>query len=226
MLPFTTEDFLGVFAAYNRAVWPTQIILVVLGVLLAVVAYRRTRHAARWTAAGLAGLWAWMGAVYHLGFFYEVNPAAVMFGSAFLVQALLFGLWGSILRPGADRSVRGPQAWVGVFLLGYALVLYPILGWMLGHRYPYSPTFGLPCPTTIATLGLFVWMSPRPPWWLVVIPLLWVAVGSTAAFAVGMKEDLGLLGAGVLATAWLRSASEERRRNARTVRGYHRARPA
>jgi hypothetical protein len=88
-------------------------------------------------------------------------------------------------------------------LLGYALAVYPLFGWSLGHRYPSSPTFGVPCPTTIATLGLLVWLSPPPPWWLLVVPLLWVVVGSSAAFALGIREDIGLLVAGVTASAWL-----------------------
>jgi hypothetical protein len=38
--------------------------------------------------------WAWMGLVYHIGFFRFINPAALGFGIAFLVQAWLFLVWG------------------------------------------------------------------------------------------------------------------------------------
>ncbi|MBI4501217.1 MAG: hypothetical protein HY700_08655 [Gemmatimonadetes bacterium] len=201
-LPFTVDQFLGVFASYNRAVWPAQVLLYGIGWLLAIVAYRGRAGAPRWIAFGLALLWAWMGAVYHLWFFRPVNPAAVAFGGAFLLQALLFVLWGTTHRRETAGRVRGARAWVGGALLGYALVAYPLLGWSLGHHYPSSPTFGVPCPTTIATLGLLVWVSPPPPWWLLVVPLLWVLVGSSAAFALGIREDLGLLAAGVIASAW------------------------
>lgn len=203
-LPFTLDQFLGVFEDYNLTVWPAQVLLYVLAVALAVLGYLAPARAARPIGLGLALLWAWMGAVYHLGFFRRINPAAAAFGAAFLVQAVLFAVWAMRHRPGEPGRVGGHRARVGGLLLSYALLIYPIAGWLLGHRYPASPTFGLPCPTTIATLGLLTWLSPAPPWWLLIVPLGWVAVGSSAAFVLGMPEDLGLLASGLLAVAWLR----------------------
>jgi hypothetical protein len=202
-LPFTTDQFLGVFADYNGAVWPTQILLNAFALVLVGFGYLGRPRASRLIALGLALLWVWMGGVYHLWFFRRINPAAVVFGAAFLLQALLFAVWALTHRPDAAGRLRGARAWVGGSLLGYALAVYPLFGWSLGHRYPSSPTFGVPCPTTIATLGLLVWLSPPPPWWLLVVPLLWVVVGSSAAFALGIREDIGLLVAGVTASAWL-----------------------
>jgi hypothetical protein len=202
-LPFTTDQFLGVFADYNRAVWPAQVLLYALALVLAVFGYLGHPKASRLIALGLSLLWAWMGGVYHLWFFRRINPAAIAFGTVFLLQALLFAAWGLTLRSPAAGRLTGARTWVGGALLGYALAVYPLLAWLLGHRYPSSPTFGLPCPTTVATLGLLVWVSSPPPWWLLVVPLLWVLVGSSAAWALGMREDFGLLGAGVAAGAWL-----------------------
>jgi hypothetical protein len=207
-LPFTTEQFFGVFAAYNRAVWPAQLLLYALGVLLALLAYRG--RASRSIALGLALLWAWMGAVYHLAFFRQINPAAVVFGVAFIGQAVLFGTWGYRASRSTAREVQGAPAWWGSVLLAYALLGYPLLGWVLGHRYPGNPTFGVPCPTTIATLGLLVWLRKAAPWWLLPIPLLWVVVGTSAAFSFGMWEDLGLLAAGVVTLAVWWSARTRR----------------
>jgi Family of unknown function (DUF6064) len=209
-LPFTVDQFFGVFATYNRAVWPAQVLLYALGLVLAIFGYLGRAHASRLIALGLALLWAWMGGVYQLSFFRRINPAASVFGAAFLLQAVLFGVWGLTRRPGAVGRLSGARVWVGGALLGYALAVYPLLGWLLGHRYPSSPTFGLPCPTTIATLGLLVWVAPPPPWWLLVVPLLWVLVGSSAAFALGIREDFGLLVAGIAASAWLWHRSRHR----------------
>lgn len=202
-LPFTLDQFLEVFEDYNLTVWPAQVLLYVLALALAAFAYLAPARAARPIGLGLALLWAWMGAVYHLGFFRQINPAAAAFGVAFLVQAVLFAVWAMRRRPGKHRAVGGLRAAVGGLLLSYALLIYPIAGWLLGHRYPASPTFGLPCPTTIVTLGLLTWVSPAPPWWLLIVPLGWVAVGSSAAVALGILEDFGLLAAGLLAVGWL-----------------------
>lgn len=48
----------------------------------------------------------------------------------------------------------------------------PSLGVAIGHTYPAQPTFGLPCPTTIFTFGLLLWVRPPVPWSLLVIPVL------------------------------------------------------
>jgi hypothetical protein len=64
---------------------------------------------------------------------------------------------------------------------------------MLGQRYPELPTFGLPCPTTIFTLGMLS-LCPRPvPWTLYLIPGLWAVIATSAAWVFGIGEDLALV---------------------------------
>ena len=92
----------------------------------------------------------------------------------------------------AFSASGGLEAAAGWALVIYSLVAYPALGYLLGHRYPASVTFGLPCPTTIFTLGVLLWIVPRPSWRLLALPLLWALVGTSAAFQFGMLEDLGL----------------------------------
>jgi len=147
-----------------------------------------------------------MGLVYHLAFFASVNPAAVAFAVACVIQGLLFTwfAWRGADAADASHSARSSSAWVvGAALIAYALLLYPTLGYLLGHRYPAAPTFGVPCPTTIFTFGLLVWSSRRPPWWLFVVPVAWTVVASSAAITLGMTEDFGLLASGVVTVSWL-----------------------
>jgi hypothetical protein len=86
------------------------------------------------------------------------------------------------------------------------LLIYPVLGYFLGHVYPHSPTFGLPCPTTIFTFGLLLWADNKVPKYLLVIPLLWSLIGFLAAFQLGVLEDVMLLITGLVATTliWYR----------------------
>jgi hypothetical protein len=77
-------------------------------------------------------------------------------------------------------------------------MIYPTLGYFLGHIYPKSPTFGLPCPTTIFTFGLLLWTDVKLPKTILIIPFLWSLVGFTAALTLGILEDTGLLVSGVL----------------------------
>ena len=85
----------------------------------------------------------------------------------------------------------------GIVLIAYALIIYPVLGHNLGHAYPYSPTFGLSCPTTIFTLGILLFANQKMPMHLLIIPLLWSVIGFTAALSLSIYEDIGLLVAGI-----------------------------
>ena len=80
----------------------------------------------------------------------------------------------------------------------YALIIYPILGYLFGHKYPYSPTFGLPCPTTIFTFGILLFVNKKIPVLVLIIPLLWSIIGFGAALNLSIYEDYGLLIAGIL----------------------------
>jgi hypothetical protein len=91
------------------------------------------------------------------------------------------------------------RRWAGWALIAYALIAYPLLGHAFGHRYPALPTFGLPCPTTIFTFGvLLLAAAPRA---LFVVPLAWSAIGSVAAFRLGVVQEYGLLAAGLIGLA-------------------------
>jgi hypothetical protein len=56
---------------------------------------------------------------------------------------------------------------------------------------------------TIFTFGLLLWTERPVPRMLLVIPLLWSLLGVSAAIALDVGEDLGLVVAGLLATALL-----------------------
>lgn len=199
-LPFSTEDFLAVFRAYNLAVWPAQIGLFLLAIVLISFALFGAERRQRWVVAiTLAILWAWMGAVYHLAFFADINPAARAFAILFLGQAAIWVIWARRTPGLSFRPAGGIASAVGAGLLTYALLVYPLLNVASGHGYPAMPTFGLPCPTTIATFGLLAWATPRPPWYVWIVPIIWAVVGTSAAFVLGIHEDLGLAAAAILA---------------------------
>ena len=87
---------------------------------------------------------------------------------------------------------------MGAFLVGFALILYPLVGYFQNHTYPASPTFGLPCPTTIFTFGVFLWSSGLPRAALI-IPGLWSLIGFSAALTLGVTEDISLLVSALIA---------------------------
>lgn len=200
-LPFTIDQFLDVFRRYNEAIWPGQLLLNLLAVVAVVAAVRGGLNASRIAAGILAVLWMWMGVVYHIIFFRAINPAALLFGSAFILEGLLIA-WLGVARQALRFDARANAATIlGFALVIYALVGYPLLGYSLGHRYPSAPTFGVPCPTTILTFGLVLLCPPPRLRALIFIPAAWAVAASAAVFRLGMWEDYGLLIAAIVATS-------------------------
>jgi len=65
-LPFTLEQFLDVFRQYNTAVWPMQIVLILLALLTVYFSTKKKSHSDKIIVITLAFFWLWMGIVYHL----------------------------------------------------------------------------------------------------------------------------------------------------------------
>jgi len=201
-LPFTLEQFLSVFECYNLAVQPMQVLLNLIALAIIVLIFQRAAWRSRVIASLLAFLWAWTGIAYHLVFFAAINPAAVPFGILCIIQAAILLVFGGLMGKLAFRNPSTDWRWItGAGLIAYALVIYPLLGIALGHSYPSAPTFGLPCPTTIFTIGLMFMAFPTTRWYVLVIPLAWSFVGGSAAFKLGIREDIGLLVSGLLILA-------------------------
>lgn len=213
-LPFTEDQFFEVFAAYNRAVWPAPIVLTLLALGAAALAWRRPGAVDAWIAAFLAGLWMWTGIAYHLLHFSDINPAARVFGALFVVQGGLFLWWGPVRGVVSFARPVGVRGAVAAVVLGYALFLYPLLGFLAGQRLMAGPTFGAPCPAVIYTFGMLLLMR-SPPLWLLAIPVLWALVGSSAFVAFQVWQDAGLLVSAVLAIVFV---VRERRMNRHELR--------
>ena len=103
-LPFSLEQFLSVFVAYNTAVWPMQIALILLAVLAIGLCFR-AQVPSRSIAAILGTLWLWTGVVYHLTFFRTINPAAVAFGGLCIAGALFF-LYAGVFKQTLKFVIR------------------------------------------------------------------------------------------------------------------------
>lgn len=210
MIPFTRTDFLRVFEQYNDAVWPWHALIYLVGLIAFGLAFTRRAIASRLISLILALLWLWMGVVYHLLFFTTINKAARLFGSLFIIQSVVFIFVGVLSSRLSFRFRFDAHGLIGGALVTYAVVVYPIIGILLGHPYPAAPTFGVPCPTTIFTFGLLIGAGVNVRFYMLVIPLLWSVMGLWAAISLGMYEDLGLVIAGFSVFIMLRHAQSKK----------------
>lgn len=197
-LPFTPEQFFEAFAEYNTVTWPGHILLYLFAGMILLAAVRPTPMRSRFASALLAFLWIWTGVLYHWLVFSEINPAAWIFGGAFVLEGLLLVVLGTV-KPWLDWAApRGASLWIGLVFVVYALVIYPLLNPLTGHVYPAAPVFALPCPLTIFSFGALLLARGRARIWVAIIPLLWSLVGTMAAIKLGVVQDYGLLVAGVV----------------------------
>lgn len=197
-LPFTVDEFFDVFAQYNEAVWPGQVALLAVAVAAVVLVITPVRWSGVGVSAILAFLWAWLALAYHFAFFTRINPLAHVFAVVSLLGAAVF-LWQGVFRRRLRFArVGGWRGAAGATLIFFALAVYPAWSSQAGHDYPHMPTFGLPCPTTIFSIGLLAFLVPPYPRSPFLVPVLWCFVGVQAAFLLGVRQDLALIVAGLV----------------------------
>jgi hypothetical protein len=194
-LPFTREQFFDLFAAYNTAVWPALVVLWIASAAVSVLLLSSRRPPDRWISALLAVHWIWSAVAYHAVFFTRINPAAWLFAALFVVQGALF-FWAGVVHGHLSfaprRNGRAAVAWL---LVAYSL-LYPGINAVQHLTWSRSPTFGVPCPTTIFTAGLLM-LAQRGSWNLSIVPVIWSLIGGSAAFLLGVRADYALPIAGM-----------------------------
>ena len=201
MLPFTPEQFLGVFVNYNDVIWPIQIAAYVLGAISIASLFWRTRASDRVIAGILAAMWLWTGVAYHALSFSVINKAAYIFAALFIVEGCYL-VYAGVYRDQIRFRLRPILATAaGISLMAYTAIAYPLIGVATGHRYPEMPMFGVtPCPVTIFTFGMLL-LTLRPvPSWLFVIPFVWSLIGGSAAILLNVPQDWLLLVSGFIAS--------------------------
>jgi hypothetical protein len=217
-LPFTKEQFFDLFASYNEALWPAAVALWIASAAIVALRLSARRPHDPWISALLAAHWAWSALAYHVPFFTRINPAAWLFAALFLGQAVLLIRVGVVQRRLSFApwgTAWAPFAWG---LIGYSLA-YPAINAIDHLSLLRIPTFGLPCPTTIFTAGVLMLATPRS-WRLSAVPVIWSAIGGSAAFLLGVHADVALPIAGMaLAIFSLRRTTPEQLRAARVVPG-------
>jgi hypothetical protein len=218
-LPFTREQLFDLFVAYNEALWPAAVALWVASAVIVALRLSARRPNDLWISALLVVHWAWSALAYHGAFFARINPAAWLFAALFLGQAVLFLGVGVVQRRLSFApwgNAWAPLAWC---LIAFSLA-YPAINAIDHRSLMRIPTFGLPCPTTIFTAGVLMLATPRS-WSLSIVPVIWSAIGGSAAFLLGVHSDLALPIAGIaLAVFLVRRTTPDQLPAGRVVAGW------
>jgi hypothetical protein len=187
-LMFSPRVYYRMIERYNTALWPGQLAALVAGALLFRLP-RRPEWRLPVLATILAAAWAWVA----WGFFWEryaaIGSAGRYFAALGAAEAVLLGLAAAAGgRPAMTGRTTG-EASAGTALLVLGIVLYPALGPLFGRGWGGAELFGLvPEPTAIATLGALLPADVPLRRVLLVIPLLWCAIGGLTLQAMGSPE--------------------------------------
>jgi hypothetical protein len=211
-MPFSVEEFFRVFADYNTAIWPLQVVAYVMGLAIVALQQFPSRGSDVAIMLFLSAMWALNGIAYHLMHFSAINPAARLFALLFIVEAfLLFAaplIWRGIVTP----PRRGAMPAAGLALALFALAGYPLVGRIVGHSYPAVPIFGVaPCPTVIFTIGILLMGKPRAARLLLIVPVIWAVIGGSAATLLSVPQDYALIIAGLAGLAFVATSFTRRR---------------
>ncbi|TDX30858.1 hypothetical protein DFO67_104117 [Modicisalibacter xianhensis] len=203
MLPYSPEILFAIYAQFNQAVWPAQLIFnaLLLGLIFLIAKRSGSATAARIVNGFLALAWAWTGIGFHLAHFAPFNFAAPYYGALFLVQAALFAVAALKASP-RYRLARGLPGVIGVGLLGYGLFGYPLVDAALGQTWQSLRYFPMaPGATLLVSLGGLLLATGRVTYLLFAVPVLWSLIAGVLAWWLGLVQDAVLPVAGLMCLA-------------------------
>ncbi|MBW7472697.1 DUF6064 family protein [Marinobacter sp. F4218] len=196
-LMFGPEVFLRLFARINQDLWPWQLLVVPLSLIVPWMAGRPEIVWRRLALVIVAAAWILSGGGFLVNYFGEINWPAVWIGWAFTVQG---GLLAALaVTRGCPRLSIGRTGWFAAFWLA-AVVLLPWLTVVQSGEPTTLALFGLSPGVTVAASVLLVGGFGRATFWLLLpVPITWVLF-STATYWALQTQWLLLLPLATLAS--------------------------
>jgi hypothetical protein len=198
-LLFSPRTYYRLVEHHNRALWPAQLLVAGLGLVVLGLLRRPTTGQGRIISGILALLWIWVSWAFIWKRYATINWAASYLVPLFAFEALLF-FWIGVARGRLIfRPRRNTAGRLGVALFVFALAFYPVLAPLSERPWEQAEIFGLaPDPTVIATLGLLLLLEGGVRWPLLAVPLLWCLASGATLWAMGSREALILFAAAFL----------------------------
>ena len=205
-LLFSPRVYWRMFELHNEAVWPVQVVAVLLGAAILVWTVRPQPWSDRVIWIAFAAAWIFVAWAFLWTRYATINWAAAYAVPVFAAEGLLLasvGTWRGGLHVASRRAV---PSLAGLAMLFYALVVHPFVAMVAGRPVQGAEIVGIaPDPTAIATLGILL-MVPggAAAWTLMAVPLAWCIVSWATLRTMGALEGwIPLTAAGIAVFARL-----------------------
>ena len=202
-IPFTADVYLRLLERMGETFWPLHLCTLAAGLTALFLALTDRSRVA---CALIAPLWCFVGVAYFSDRYSELNWAGRYIGQAFIVEGVILILI-AITAVGIEKapSFRSPAAITGILLTVCGLILYPLIGPLLGGSWLGAETFGIHAdPTAVATLGLILLTLRGAALWIAaVIPALWLGISGLTLLVLDLPWASALLIAPGIALAGL-----------------------
>jgi hypothetical protein len=153
------STLLDYFASYNKRIFPLQVVMAVVAIGVAgLVFILPSMTTAILLNAFLCVTFVWIGVafLFLLGDMRERIPFAAFATAATYFPLAVIFILNIFTKPAAYKIPQ--QSWllyVSLFIMFWGIILYPLSGYLIGHRYPRVSLFGaMPCPTNIFAIGI------------------------------------------------------------------------
>ena len=197
--PITTEQYSSIFEKYNHAIFPGQIILLLLSILALIAIGSKFKQKDKVVAGILGVIWIWTGIGYHWAFFSHINILALGYGVVFILQGL-FLVWEGVILYNLKFVFRMTvQAFLGCFFILYSLIIYPVVGYLIEPNVSLIISVGLPSPVIILTFGFLLLCDKKFSKYLLIVPSLWAVIGIGGIIKPGVYQDSMMLIAAIIA---------------------------
>ncbi len=212
LLMYSREVYLYYLRAYSETFVIVRWTNVVLSLALLIPVWRpsvlgggmgRVRH--RIVTLLIAYFWAWIALAFHGTYFTTFNYAAYVFVVVFLLESLLFLVFGTLLGrirfripfDGTSSPALTSVRLMGLVIYFFSLLVIPLLTWFeTGDLFLFGWTAEA---TVLGTMGLLLLTQKSLySYALLVIPLLYLIWGGLRARAFGLLEGYWLAGGGML----------------------------
>ena len=202
------EEFFDLFGTYNEMYLIVIVLTYVLAIVSLLFVFKKNEYSNRFISLTLAFLWSWVGVVFGILVFsplpivmagIELPGAWYLFGGLFALHGIIL-LFNGVIKDAVSYSwMPDSRHYLGLLLILFGLVIYPLVGIPTGRVYPEYPVFGIsPCPVTLFTLGLLLWADVRPSLEFWLIPIVYGFIGIGPVLFYGIYADLVTILSGII----------------------------